>query len=63
MTKHKNAIEEFKSSESMKKFWAALSEIKEFVKAEHAMTQNKTLKKIYDDLHKIYKTTTEKDDD
>lgn len=55
-------IDEYKSSENMKKFWHQLSMLKAYIMTEYAKKpKDKVLKKIYEDLHRIYKTTTEEE--
>ncbi len=50
-------LEKHKASDSMKKFFENLLEIKEFVKKKHQETKDITLEEIYKKLDKVIKST------
>lgn len=52
--------EQHKMSESMKKFFDRLFELKEFIKKKHAETKIGVLKEVYDKLDAAIKSKEEK---
>ena len=52
-------MEHYQATESMKKFFENLLEIKAFVKKKHDETKNEILKEIYERLDKVIKSTDE----
>jgi hypothetical protein len=50
-------IEEYQASESMKKFFENLLEIKAFVKKKHEETKDVVLEEIYNRLDKVIKSS------
>lgn len=48
-------LEEYQASESMKKFFENLLEIKAFVQMKHEETNDPILKEIYEKLDKVIK--------
>lgn len=51
--------EKYKTSENMKVFFENLEKLKAFVKAEYDKTGDETFGMIYREMHRIYKTDDE----